>query len=83
MSQSVDITADLSGRKGAVIAADTVPVVGPFSAVTVLSDCVFSAFDESGTTGSMVGLTLPAGLTFHGNITGFTLSSGAVRAYRP
>lgn len=82
MSQSVDITSDFTGRKGAVVTSDTNAVVGPFVAVQILVDAVFADFSETGAVGSVVGLPLPAGLVLHGNITGYTLTSGAVRAYK-
>lgn len=82
MSSSVTITNDFTGRKGVVNTVDTAAVTGPFCAITILADATFSALAETDATGSLVGLSLPAGLTIHGNITGFTLSSGAVRAYK-
>lgn len=82
MSQSVDITSDFTGRKGAVVTSDTNAVVGPFVAVQVLVDAVFADFSETNCDGLLVGLSLPAGLVIHGNIIGYTLASGAVRAYK-
>lgn len=69
------------GYSGAVNTTTTAAVNGSFHAVQILTDCVFSAFAAVGETGALTGLTLPAGLTLFGEITGYTLSSGAVRAY--
>lgn len=71
-----------TGSKGVVITANTVAVTGAFTAIQVLSDAVFSAFVETGATGVMTGITFTAGMTIFGNITGYTLTSGIVRAYK-
>ena len=72
----------INGSKGVVITANTVAVVGSFTSIQVLADAVFSAFVETGATGVMTGFTIPAGVTLFGLITGYTLTSGTVRAYK-
>lgn len=72
----------LNGSKGVVVTANTVAVIGSFTAVQILTDTIFSAFTETGATGVMTGFTLSAGMTIFGQITGYTLTSGIVRAYK-
>jgi hypothetical protein len=42
---------------------------------------VFSVFTRQGSTGSITGVTLPAGTWLFGLVTAYTLTSGAVAAY--
>ena len=72
----------ISGSKGVVITANTTAVTGVFTAIQILTDAVFSAFSETGATGVMTGISLPAGMTVFGLITGYTLTSGTIRAYK-
>ena len=76
------VAVSFTGSKGVVITANTVAVTGAFTAIQVLSDAVFSAFVETGATGVMTGITFTAGMTIFGSITGYTLTSGIVRAYK-
>lgn len=73
---------DVTGASGVVVTTNTAAVTGSFYAVQVLEDATFSAFTESDASGqSMTGFAIPAGVTLYGNITGYTLTSGKVRAY--
>ena len=73
---------DAGADYGTVNTTNTAAVAGNFRAVQILADAVFSAFAEAGATGQAItGITLPAGLILYGRITGYTLTSGAVRAY--
>ena len=75
--------ADRTGALGVVVTTGTSPVVGTFYAVTVLEDATFAAFTEADAEGqSMTGFVVPAGVTLYGRITGYTLASGKVRAYK-
>lgn len=76
------LVADNSGGSGGTVSVGTVQAVGPFRAIQVFEDCVFSEFTEVGFTGAMTGLIVPAGMTIFGSITSYTLSSGKVRAYK-
>lgn len=67
---------------GAVVAADTVAHAGPFNSIYVITAATFSAWSEAGLTGTMTGLSFPAGTWIYGNIQSFTLSAGAVRAHK-
>lgn len=74
---------DRSGALGVVVTTNTSAVTGSFYAVTVLEDATFSAFSESDASGqAMTGFAVPAGVTLYGRITGYTLTSGKVRAYK-
>lgn len=64
-----------------VVTSNTSPVTGNFQAVQILVEATFSAWTETGLTGSMTGFAIPAGVIIFGNITGYTLSSGRVKAY--
>ena len=75
-------TVDQSGRLGVVVTTNTSAVTGSFSAVQVLADATFSAWAEDGASGqAMTGFVVPAGTVLYGRITGYTLTSGKVRAY--
>lgn len=76
-------TADRTGALGVVVTTNTSPVTGVFYAVTVLEDATFAAFSEDDAEGqTMTGFVVPAGVTLYGRITGYTLTSGKVRAYK-
>ena len=49
--------------------------------VHCLTETVFATFTRTGATGSITGLTLPAGTLLKGPVTAITLTSGAVAAY--
>jgi hypothetical protein len=71
------------GTFGAVNETGTTPVSGQFDAIQILNDTVFAALEETDSGGDApTGITIPAGLTLYGRFTGFTLTSGAVRAYK-
>ena len=73
---------DVSGQAGVTVTTNTNAVTGSFTAIQVLEDATFSAFAETGAAGqSMTGFVIPAGVTLFGRITGYTLTSGKVRAY--
>jgi hypothetical protein len=55
---------------------------GPFNAIFVVAAATFSAWSESGLTGTMTGVAFPANSWIYGNINSFTLTSGTVRAYK-
>lgn len=77
---ATDVT-DKTGQYGVVVTTGTTAVTGRFSHIQVLVDATFSAFSEAATGDAMTGFSIPAGVTLSGVITGYTLSSGAVRAY--
>lgn len=71
------------GQAGAVFESGTTAVAGGFCAVHVIAEAVFSALDWPELSGdALTGVTIPAGTTLYGDITGFTLSSGSVLAYK-
>jgi hypothetical protein len=71
------------GAGGVLVETGTTPVTGNFCALQVLSTATFSAFAENNAAGDvMTGIAIPAGTVLWGHITAFTLTSGAVRAYR-
>ncbi|QRM19567.1 hypothetical protein GBK02_09210 [Dechloromonas sp. TW-R-39-2] len=75
-------TADKTGSFGVTVTTNTAAVSGNFSCVQMLTDATFSAFTETGAAGqALTGLTIPAGVMLFGKITGYQLTSGAVRAY--
>lgn len=75
-------TSDSGGQSGVRVTTNTTAVTGAFSSIQVLEDANFSAFTETGATGqAMTGFVIPAGVTLFGQITGYTLASGKVRAY--
>ena len=61
--------------------ANTSAITGNFRAIQIVNDTVFSLLTDTGATGSLTGVTIPAGLILFGNFTAYTLTSGVVRAY--
>jgi hypothetical protein len=59
-------------------------VSGDFGAIQVLQAATFSAFTETDVSGSLTGVSIPAGVILYNGkgITSFNLSAGRVRAYR-
>lgn len=75
--------ADGFGSLGCVNETGTTAVTGDFCAIQILTDAVFSLLTDSGASGDAItSVSLPAGLVLYGRFTAFTLTSGAVRAYR-
>lgn len=68
---------------GVVVTTNTAAVAGNFSKIVVLEAATFSAFSEANASGqAMTGFAIPAGVVIEGNISGYTLTSGKVRAYK-
>ncbi len=80
-SSGINIPA--TGGSGAVTETGTTAVTGNFYAIQVITDAVLASYtDASGSGDSLVGTTLVAGTILYGSFTAFTLTSGAVRAYK-
>lgn len=61
---------------------NTTAVTGLSAAyVQCLTDTTFATFTRTGATGSITGISLPAGTLLVGPVTAITLTSGAVAAY--
>jgi hypothetical protein len=85
MNTNVQISGHTGAALGVVVETGTDAITGKFYAVQVLADAQFSVFTENAKTGDvMTGFTIPAGTILYNGlgITAFTLSSGAVRAYK-
>jgi hypothetical protein len=76
------------GQNGFNVVTGTAAQTGDYSAITIAVDAVIASItatniqlngSESAT--ALSGVTLPAGTTIFGKITGFTLTSGSVIAY--
>ena len=76
------------GQNGFNVVTGTAAQTGNYSAITIVPDTVVASItatniqlngSESAT--ALSGVTLPAGTTIFGKITGFTLTSGSVIAY--
>jgi hypothetical protein len=70
------------GRYGCVAVSNTSATAGNFCAMQCLTDTVVSAMTARAMTGSITGLTLPAGTVIYTAISSVTLTSGAVLLYR-
>ncbi|MBD2515201.1 hypothetical protein H6G93_09305 [Nostoc sp. FACHB-973] len=70
------------GKFGSVVTTNTSAVTGSFCAISPLEPSVFSSLTMTNQTGSLAGLTIQAGQTIYGDISGYTLVSGRVIAYR-
>lgn len=74
-------TTNLKGEAGALFVTDTSAHAGDFESITALTATVIAAMTSSTITGTLAGMTLPAGTTIFGRISTFTLTSGTVLAY--
>jgi len=73
---------DRNGSDAVRYTTNTTPVTGiQVTKINCLHDTVFSVFTRQGSTGSITGVTLPAGTWLFGLVTAYTLTSGAVAAY--
>jgi len=72
------------GQAGSDLVEDTTAMTGNWFAIQVIEEAAFSVLTDASmtVTGTLSGITYPAGLLFFGAFTAFTLSSGAVQAYR-
>lgn len=77
------ITSNDTNGSGAVLYTTNTTAVtgGNFSFISCLTETVFSSLTRTGATGSITGVTLPAGTLLVGPFTAYTLTSGAVAAY--
>ena len=77
---------DLQGQGGGQVYSSTDgAVIGQFRWVQLINDTTFSAFTAANLTNSsarMAGVSIPAGVGIGGLITGFTVTTGLVIAYR-
>lgn len=77
-----DIAALVPGTVGGIVnTSNTTAVTGQFKTIQLLTDTTFSVLTETGASGSITGISLPAGLVLNGAFTAYTLASGTVRAY--
>lgn len=73
---------DANGQAAVTYITNTTPVTNLNARqVVCLIDTVFSTFTRTGATGSITGVSLPAGTLLTGPVTAITLTSGAVAAY--
>jgi hypothetical protein len=73
---------DTNGSGAVRYTTDTTPVTGgSFAQIHCLTATTFSALTRTNGTGSLTGVSLPAGTLLIGPFTAYTLTSGAVAAY--
>ena len=71
------------GQSGATFESGTDAVSGDFCALQVVGEAVLASLSWPELSGdSLVGVTIPAGVVIYGQISGFTLASGSVLAYK-
>lgn len=76
------VSQDTNGESGVNYITGTGAVTGLAARqVVCLTDTVFSVFTRTNSSGSITGITLPAGTLLTGPVTAITLTSGAVAAY--
>ncbi len=68
------------GPDGGDYVADTNPRTGNWSRIKALNAVVIASLTSSNINGTLTAIPLSAGASIEGNITGFTLTSGAVIA---
>lgn len=71
------------GADGCVNETGTTAITGEFYELQLLTATTFALLTDLTASGDAItGIALPAGTVLRGNFTAFTLTSGAVRAYR-
>jgi hypothetical protein len=72
------------GQAGSDLVEDTTAMTGNWFAIQILEEAAFSVLTDASmdVTGTLSSVTFPAGVIIFGAFTAFTLSSGAVLAYR-
>lgn len=71
------------GTGGCVNETGTTAITGNFHAIQILTAATFSLLTDTTASGDAItGIEISAGTTLVGNFTAFTLTSGAVRAYK-
>lgn len=74
-------TVDKTGANGVLNVTGTGAQTGTWAVLVCITDTVFNVLTETGATGSLTGISVPAGTALFGQFTAFTLTSGVVRAY--
>jgi hypothetical protein len=85
MQNGIDLNGNAGATNGVVVESGTTAVTGDFYAIQVLVEATFSTFTENGASGDvMTSIAIPAGTVLYNGrgITAFTMSAGAVRAYK-
>lgn len=71
------------GEAGIVNRTTTTATTGDFCRIQCLTQTTFAALTDTLATGdALTGFAIPAGTELQGKFTAFTLTSGAVRAYK-
>jgi len=72
------------GQNGSDLVEDTTAMTGNWFAIQIIEEAQFATLTDASmtVTGTLGSVTWPAGLLTFGAFTAFTLSSGAVQAYR-
>lgn len=71
------------GRQGGIVLSGTASANGNFRRIVILNETVLATLEDGSLTHvvDIEGKTLPAGLTFGGNFSQITLTSGLLIAY--
>lgn len=70
------------GTKGVTITTGIAAVTGQFSSIQCVTDTTFTSLTETGVVGGNInGQIIKAGTMLYGQFTGYTLTSGIVRAH--
>lgn len=72
----------LGGQGFEMVTGTGAGTAGPWVAIQMIADTVFSAYTGSDVTGTVTGVTFPAGQVLYGDCSAFTLTSGTVCAYK-
>jgi hypothetical protein len=70
------------GTSGFQLVTATTLQSGPFCALQVVSNAVFTSITGEGVSGTWTATTIPAGMVIVGSIDSFQLTSGTVIAYK-
>jgi hypothetical protein len=75
-------TADVNGSGPVRYTTNTTAVTGiNVKQIQCITDTVFASLTRTWATGSLTGVTIPAGTVLFGPFTAYTLTSGVVAAY--
>ena len=76
-----DMLMGIFGKRGAIVLNDTDEHTGKWCKITIVEAAAFATLTMGGFSGTVTGITFPAGANIYGDITVIDLSGGNCIAY--
>jgi len=81
MAKLSDMLMGIFGKRGGLIIDNTTNHPGHFVKITITEAAAFTTFTATGWSGTITGITFPAGMSIYADITVIKLASGSAIAY--